>query len=64
MNIRWKRTLLAMLLAAAMLLAMPVGIAAEEDPASGSAAADNSLDLTRKVTLTIEPSGSVDFKTI
>ena len=62
MNIRWKRTLLAMLLAAAMLLAMPVGIAAEEDPASGSAAADNSLDLTRKVTLTIEPSGSVDIK--
>ena len=63
MNIRWKRSLLAMLLAAAMLLAMPVGIAADEEaPADERAAADNSLDLTRKVTLTIEPSGSVDFK--
>ena len=29
MNVKWKRTLLALMLAAAMLLALPAGIAAD-----------------------------------
>ena len=70
MNVKWKRTLLALMLAAAMLLSMPVGIAADgetpEDPASGETEASRStstdLDVDKDVTLTIEPSSSTVYK--
>ncbi len=78
MNVKWKRTLLALVLTAALLLSMPVfAMAAEETPTGESGAgtgtsgstsgasteANYDLDLTRTITLTIEPSGSATFKT-